>query len=673
MFKAKCPKKDNSSALTRQACIWFAKSEEIFLNIDTDLDHGSCTMVQNHGLCNEKLLRTCNKLLGKSKNLCTVKKQLKTSCQSKHICHKDRSKTSRRKLFSHKEVNACSTDKCNKQRLKTYERLTLIMCGDVELNPGPDNNGTAMSVFNARLARIGLAVINIVGNGNCFFHSVSHQLYKTETYHTQIRAVGIQHLINCHKQFIESNTEQSWMQYLQNMSRLGTWADNIIIQAVANAHNLTIHIIESAQNFAESTVVSPVYTEQERNSRHIYIGHVDEMHYVSTSPIIRIEIKLFLHSLPINKTTPTQIMDTSLKPSKTSSNSKNRNEYMRKYIKNKRRQNNEFRKKENERKIIHNKKYKNSNAEKIRDSWKKASAIYRKSKSDKTRSQQNEGAQSNTRKRKSSKISETKYKQNDVEHSKINKKRQYSKRKVNSQNEEVIKKQKKLTITEIIERFHETIGVGPEYICTCCSQIWYESAVIKCNPDLYRSCPSNILSLCLTGLKSISNTEWICYACHSNLKAGKMPCCATANKMTFPEKPDALKSLTPLEERLVSPRIPFMQVRELPSGGQLSIHGSVVNVPADVNSTVTVLPRLVNESQTITIKLKHCLGYKHHYQFQNVRPSKVLEAARYLIQTRDIFKQEGIQVSDQFPADPENHAEEWSEFIDKPKNLNADH
>ena len=59
MFKAKCPKKDNSSALTRQACIWFAKSEEIFLNIDTDLDHGSCTMVQNRGLCNEKLLRTC--------------------------------------------------------------------------------------------------------------------------------------------------------------------------------------------------------------------------------------------------------------------------------------------------------------------------------------------------------------------------------------------------------------------------------------------------------------------------------------------------------------------------------------------------------------------------------------------------------------------------------------
>ena len=112
--------------------------------------------------------------------------------------------------------------------------------------------------------------------------------------------------------------------------------------------------------------------------------------------------------------------------------------------------------------------------------------------------------------------------------------------------------------------------------------------------------------------------------------------------MNFPEQPDVLKDLTPLEERLISPRIPFMQLRELPSGGQLSIHGNVVNVPADVNSTVSVLPRPINESQTI--KLKQRLGYKHHNEFQNVRPSKVLEAAQYLVRNCEIFKNEEIQV-----------------------------
>ncbi len=137
--------------------------------------------------------------------------------------------------------------------------------------------------------------------------------------------------------------------------------------------------------------------------------------------------------------------------------------------------------------------------------------------------------------------------------------------------------------------------------------------------------------------------------------------------MTFPEKPDVLKDLTPLEERLISPRIPFMQVRELPRGGQLSIHGNVVNVPADVNSTVSVLPRPVNESQTIPIKLKRRLGYKHHYQFQNVRPSKVLEAAQYLVRTSQLFKNEGIQVMDSYVPNQVDNEDEWSEFISKDK------
>ena len=152
-----------------------------------------------------------------------------------------------------------------------------------------------------------------------------------------------------------------------------------------------------------------------------------------------------------------------------------------------------------------------------------------------------------------------------------------------------------ITIPKAIELFHKNRSVGPEYICTCCNQLWYRSSVTQCNASLYQSCSRKILDLCLTGLKSIDKIEWICATCHSNLKAGKLPTCAKANKMTFPEKPDVLKDLTPLEERLISPRIPFMQVRELPSGGQLSIHGNVVNVPADVNSTVSVLPRPINE------------------------------------------------------------------------------
>jgi len=67
-------------------------------------------------------------------------------------------------------------------------------------------------------------------------------------------------------------------------------------------------------------------------------------------------------------------------------------------------------------------------------------------------------------------------------------------------------------------------------------------------------------------------------------------------------------------------------------------------VPSDVNSTVHCLPRPRSKSQTVPIKLKRQLGYKYHYQFQIVRLKKVLDVAKYLGDTSELFKTEGIKV-----------------------------
>ena len=58
--------------------------------------------------------------------------------------------------------------------------------------------------------------------------------------------LSIQFSMENPERFIESNinVEASWLRYLSSMSRQGTWADHIIIQAVADVMNLKIHIIE---------------------------------------------------------------------------------------------------------------------------------------------------------------------------------------------------------------------------------------------------------------------------------------------------------------------------------------------------------------------------------------------------------------------------------------------
>ncbi|GIX70291.1 ATP-dependent DNA helicase [Caerostris darwini] len=57
-------------------------------------------------------------------------------------------------------------------------------------------------------------------------------------------------------------------------------------------------------------------------------------------------------------------------------------------------------------------------------------------------------------------------------------------------------------------------------------------------------------------------------------------------------------------ERLVALRIPFMQIRQLGRDRQYGIKGSVTNVPNDLHKSVDCLPRNVNDSATIYVKLK---------------------------------------------------------------------
>jgi hypothetical protein len=45
-----------------------------------------------------------------------------------------------------------------------------------------------------------------------------------------------------------------------------------------------------------------------------------------------------------------------------------------------------------------------------------------------------------------------------------------------------------IDVTKATELFHKNISVGPEYICTCCDQLWYRSSVTECNVSLYKSC-----------------------------------------------------------------------------------------------------------------------------------------------------------------------------------------
>ena len=223
-------------------------------------------------------------------------------------------------------------------------------------------------------------------------------------------------------------------------------------------------------------------------------------------------------------------------------------------------------------------------------------------------------------------------------------------------------------IKECIKQFHSSIAVGPLFVCTCCHQTWFRKGVCMLkNINLPKSS-----RLYLTKFTSVNDEEWICHTCMGAIRDGKVPKLSVANGMKWPDKPPEL-DLHQLEERLISLRIPFMQIRELPRGGQYSLKGNVINVPVDIQPTVSCLPRPMDENFTIAVQLKKKLSYKKVDFKENVRPLRVLTALHWLVNKSELYKRAGVEIDvDWFKEVTESSEETVREFLEVPKGQNKE-
>ncbi|XP_075158165.1 uncharacterized protein LOC142231442 [Haematobia irritans] len=194
------------------------------------------------------------------------------------------------------------------------------------------------------------------------------------------------------------------------------------------------------------------------------------------------------------------------------------------------------------------------------------------------------------------------------------------------------------------ENYNRAIKQGPTNICTCCGGLWFSNQIdLLDKQGTYVINNINDIFYLSEKFPSSNNMYIFCKTCSRSIKKGKIPNICLANGLDFPEIPDALKGLTPVEERLVTARLPFMIITALGFERQSAIRGAVVNVPISVQETVTSLPRTFDQAHVIQLHLKRRLEYQHNYMTETIRPAKVIEAARYLINT-NLYTEHGITI-----------------------------
>ena len=142
----------------------------------------------------------------------------------------------------------------------------------------------------------------------------------------------------------------------------------------------------------------------------------------------------------------------------------------------------------------------------------------------------------------------------------------------------------------------------------------------------------------------VKNTDLnVCMSCERTIRNGKVPSLSYVNGMKFPVKPYEL-DIFGGEERLIGLRLPFMRIKALPRGRQLSLFGNIINVPAHIESGIIRLPRYINEDGTVSVRIKKRISAKAVYKTYNIRPHRVLLGLKFLIENSELYSQNQVDL-----------------------------
>lgn len=163
-----------------------------------------------------------------------------------------------------------------------------------------------------------------------------------------------------------------------------------------------------------------------------------------------------------------------------------------------------------------------------------------------------------------------------------------------------------------INRFRSTfLDNNFGHVCSVCDRLWFKNDLKPITPTQLRV----ISDWFVKENQQLRNEDYTmaCNTCRLSLNKGRLPSLAKVNGFSYPEIPPGLPPLDPISERLISPRLPFMQVRRLRHDFSFGIIGQVINIPVSVQDMVKCLPRQLDEDEAINVNIKRNLAHKTNY------------------------------------------------------------
>lgn len=130
--------------------------------------------------------------------------------------------------------------------------------------------------FRSQLDALGLKIIQVTADGNCFFRALADQLEGDEEKHDKYRSMVVQYIRNHQEEFAPFiEDEVPFDEYCKSMEDDGTWAGNMELQAasLATRSNVCIHRFMSPRWYIKNF--------DSHGTRMVHLSYHDNEHYNS--------------------------------------------------------------------------------------------------------------------------------------------------------------------------------------------------------------------------------------------------------------------------------------------------------------------------------------------------------------------------------------------------------
>lgn len=206
---------------------------------------------------------------------------------------------------------------------------------------------------------------------------------------------------------------------------------------------------------------------------------------------------------------------------------------------------------------------------------------------------------------------------------------------------------------QAVAQFEEAVKDGPSHRCFSCDRLFFTKQMRKRTRAHMNSVgwTDELITELIVPDHANDDVFNFCASCNNHFAksrkklqpgeeapAKKFPK-FNANKanLKFPDLPEELLTLSPVEERTVALRTPFMKIMALGCDRQYGIKSGVINVPTEFERTVQSLPANPNDCGVIEVRLMRKMMYKSAYMKERIRPAVVWRVAEYLV-TQELYK-----------------------------------